>query len=168
MANDSVDFSLIGLDSLLGKFDELSFDARKKGGRAALRKGAQLLVGYAREGAERFDDLETGRSIASNIDLRWDGKHNKQAGDLAFRVGVLKGAVLPKKGEEPDFNPGAPTPHWRLKEFGTETMPADPFMRNALADHIGEITNVVLTEFEKSIDRAIKRAKKKKALGYVS
>lgn len=167
MSTDSVDFSLIGLDDVLGKFDELSFDARKKGGRSSLRKAAQLVVGFAQENAERFDDTETGRSIAGNIALRWDGKRNKSTGDLAFRVGVLQGAVLPKKGEQADLNEGAPTPHWRLKEFGTENMPAEPFMRRALADHISEVTGVFLSEFEKSMDRAIKRAKKKKAAGYV-
>jgi HK97 gp10 family phage protein len=47
-----------------------------------------------------------------------------------------------------------------LLEFGTEKMAASPFMRKALADHISEVTNTFITEYEKAIDRAIKRAAK--------
>ncbi|MCY1370928.1 phage protein, HK97 gp10 family [compost metagenome] len=50
-------------------------------------------------------------------------------------------------------------------EFGTEKARAQPFMRSALADHISEVTNTFVTEYEKAIDRAIKRAQKKAAQG---
>ena len=133
---------------------------KRKGGRAALRKAAQVVVQKAKEGAERLDDKETGRSIADNIALRWNGKLFKQTGDLGFRIGVLHGAVLKDGG---DLSPNSPTPHWRLIEFGTEKMPAAPFMRPALADSISEVTTTFVTEYEKSIDRAIKRAAKKAA-----
>lgn len=157
---DGVDFSITGLDSLLGKLDSLSYDVRRKGGRAALRKAAQLVVQKAKEGAERIDDKETGRSIADNIALRWNGKLFKQTGDLGFRIGVLHGAVLKNGG---DLSPNSPTPHWRLIEFGTEKMAAVPFMRPALANSISEATNTFVSEYEKAIDRAIRRAAKKAA-----
>ncbi|UQB79115.1 HK97 gp10 family phage protein [Pseudomonas shirazica] len=155
-----VEFSITGLDGLLGKLDSLSYDVRRKGGRAALRKAAQVVMQKAKEGAERIDDKETGRSIADNIALRWNGKLFKQAGDLGFRVGVLHGAVLKDGG---DLSPNSPTPHWRLIEFGTEKMAAAPFMRPALANSISEVTNTFVTEYEKAIDRAIRRAAKKAA-----
>jgi HK97 gp10 family phage protein len=161
---DSVEFSLTGLDSLLGKFDAVTDDVKRKGGRAALRKAAKMLTGIAKENAAGLNDPSTGRLIASNIDLRWDGKHFKSTGDLAFRVGVLQGARLPQKGAEPNTDAGAKTPHWRLLEFGTQNMPAQPFLRRALADNIGSITGQFLTEYEKALDRAIKRALKKASI----
>ncbi|HDS1781162.1 TPA: HK97 gp10 family phage protein [Pseudomonas putida] len=157
---DGVEFSILGLDSLLGKLGEVSVDVRRKGGRAALRKAAQLVVQKAKVGAERIDDKATGRSISDNIALRWNGRLFKRTGDLGFRIGVLHGAVLKDGG---DLSTNAPTPHWRLIEFGTEKMPAAPFMRPALADSISEVTNTFVTEYEKAIDRAIRRAAKKAA-----
>ncbi len=71
---DGVEFSITGLDSLLGKLDAVSYDIRRKGGRAALRKAAQVVVQKAKAGAERIDDKATGRSIADNIVLRWNGR----------------------------------------------------------------------------------------------
>lgn len=157
---DGVDFSILGLDGLLGKLGAVSLDVRHKGGRAALRKAAQVVVQKAKEGAERIDDKATGRSISDNIALRWNGRLFKRTGDLGFRIGVLHGAVLKDGG---DLSSNAPTPHWRLIEFGTEKMPAAPFMRPALADHISLVTNTFVTEYEKAIDRAIRRAAKKAA-----
>ncbi|HGY9636451.1 TPA: HK97-gp10 family putative phage morphogenesis protein [Pseudomonas putida] len=157
---DGVDFSILGLDSLLGKLSEVSVDVRHKGGRAALRKAAQVVVQKAKAGAERIDDKATGRSISDNIALRWNGRLFKRTGDLGFRIGVLHGAVLKDGG---DLSSNAPTPHWRLIEFGTEKMPAAPFMRPALADSISEVTNTFVIEYEKAIDRAIRRAAKKAA-----
>jgi HK97 gp10 family phage protein len=159
---DSFKFSLIGLDSLLGKFNAVTYDVKRKGGRAALRKGAMIVVNAAQEGWRNLDDPETGRSIADNVALRWNGRLFKRTGDLGFRIGIMQGAVTRKKGEPPIGDAaGDPTPHWRLKEFGTEKMPATPVMRDALENNIGAVTNEFLTQYEKSLDRAIKRARKK-------
>lgn len=157
-----VSFQLEGLDALLGKFEAINYDLKRKGGRSALRKAAKVVADKAKQNAERIDDPETGRSIAANIALRWNGKVFKQSGDLGFRVGVLHGAVLKNGG---DTSANAPTPHWRLLEFGTQHMAAQPFMRRALADSIAEVTRTFITEYEKNIDRAIKRAAKKAAQG---
>lgn len=159
---DAVEFKIEGLDSLLGKLEEISYDLKRKGGRSSLRKAAALVVANAKAGARKVDDPGTGRSIADNIALRWNGRLFKRTGDLGFRIGVLHGAVLPKRGDRVETTQNAPTPHWRLLEFGTEKMRAQPFMRSALADHISEVTNTFVSEYEKAIDRAIKRAKKKK------
>lgn len=158
---DDVQFSILGLDSLLGKFESISYDLKRKGGRSALRKAAQVVANAAKANASSLDDPETGRSIANNIALRWNGRTFKQSGDLAFRVGVLHGAKLPRGEGNVDQGSNGPTPHWRLLEFGTQKMRAQPFMRRALADNINEATNTFITEYEKAIDRAIKRARKK-------
>jgi len=159
---DSLDFSLTGLDSLLGKLEAVSYDVKRRGGRSALRKAAQIVAEKAKEGARRVDDSQTGRSIADNVALRWNGRLFKRTGDLGFRIGVLHGAVLRNGG---DLSSNAPTPHWRLLEFGTEQMRAQPFMRSALADNISAVTTEFLSQYEKALDRAIKRAAKKAAAG---
>ncbi|EKK5245549.1 HK97 gp10 family phage protein [Cronobacter sakazakii] len=155
---DGIDFSIIGIDSLLGKLDSISDDLRRRGGRAALRRAGNVIVDKAKENASRIDDPETGRSIAANVAMRWNGRLFKTNGNLGFRIGVLHGAVLKN---HPDLSENAPTPHWRLIEFGTEKMRAQPFMRPAAESSVGEVVNVFATEYEKSIDRAIKRAQKK-------
>lgn len=155
---DGVDFKIEGLDSLLGKLESITYDVKRRGGRSALRKAAMVIVNKAKDGARRIDDPGTGRSIVDNIALRWNGRLFRRTGDLGFRVGVLKGAVLKDGG---DTRPNSPTPHWRLLEFGTEKMRAQPFMRRALAENISEITNTFVTEYEKEIDRAIKRAQRR-------
>ena len=162
---DTVEFSLTGLDSLLGKLEAVSYDLKRKGGRSALRKAAMVVVEKAKQNAQRIDDAETGRSIADNINLRWNGRLFKRTGDLGFRIGVTHGAVLPGKGEKADKSSNAPTPHWRLIEFGTAKMRAQPFMRPALEGQIGEVTSVFVTAYELAIDRALKRARKKAAAG---
>jgi len=159
---DTVEFSITGLDSLLGKLESVSYDVKRKGGRTALRKAAQIVAEKAKDGARRVDDSATGRSIADNVAIRWNGRLFKRTGDLGFRVGILHGAVLRNGG---DLSANSPTPHWRLLEFGTEKMQARPFMRSALADNISAVTNEFLSQYEKAIDRAIKRAAKKAAKG---
>ncbi|WP_130834338.1 HK97-gp10 family putative phage morphogenesis protein [[Erwinia] mediterraneensis] len=155
---DGVDFSLTGLDSLLGKLDEISDDLRRKGGRSALRRAGNVIVNKAKANAQHLDDPVTGRSIADNVAQRWNGRLFKQTGNLGFRIGVLHGAVLKK---HPDKAQNAPTPHWRLLEFGTEKMRAQPFMRPAAESSISEVVTTFSDEYEKAIDRAIKRARKK-------
>lgn len=155
---DGIDFSITGVDSLLGKLDSISDDLRRRGGRAALRKAANVIVDRAKTNASRIDDPLTGRSITANVAMRWNGRLFKKTGNLGFRIGVLHGAVLKK---HPDLGENAPTPHWRLIEFGTENVRAQPFMRPAAESSVSEVINVFASEYEKSIDRAIRRAAKK-------
>lgn len=164
---DTIEFSITGLDSLLGKLEAISYDVKRKGGRYALRKAAQVIAGKAKENAARIDDPETAESIPNNISFRWNGRLFKRTGDLGFRIGVLGGARIPKskpKGTDPG-GPGGDTRYWAFVEFGTERARAQPFMRTALAQNIDLATNTFITEYEKAIDRAIKRAQKKAAQG---
>ena len=158
------DVKLNGVDALVAKLDALKYETRYKGGRFALRKAAQVIRNRAREAASALDDAETGRSIADNITEKWNNRLFKRTGDLGFRVGVQGGAKVTVKGN-PDGGAKSPTPHWRLLEFGTEKMRAQPFMRSALADNISAVIDTFATHYEKAIDRAIKRAAKKAAKG---
>jgi len=150
-------FELHGIDELLGKFASIKEDVRYKGGRFALRKASNIVASAAKNGAERLDDPKTGRSISDNIAVRFSNQTFKKSGNLMFRVGVKHGAVL-KKGN--DISANASTPHWRLLEFGTEKMQASPFMRSALEGNISPATNEFISQYKKSIDRAIKKAKR--------
>lgn len=160
---DGMEFSITGLDSLLAKLEAVTYDLKRKGGRSALRRAARVIADKAVENAQRLDDAETAEAIYKNIALRWNGRLFKRTGDLGFRVGVLGGARLPKskpKGTDPG-GPGGDTRYWAFVEFGHSTAAATPFMRKALADNIDLATNTFVSEYEKSIDRAIKRATKK-------
>lgn len=155
---DGVEISLTGLDALLGRLDSISDDLKKKGGRAALRRAGNVIVDRAKANARRVDDIGTGRSIADNIALRWNGRVFRRTGDLAFRIGVLHGAVLKN---HPDKAVNAPTPHWRLLEFGTEKMRAQPIMRPAAENGVDMVISTFVNEYDKALDRAIARARKK-------
>ncbi|WP_277977387.1 HK97-gp10 family putative phage morphogenesis protein [Pantoea endophytica] len=152
---DSVEFSLIGMDDLIAKLDTVSNDLRMKGGRFALRKAGNVIVDKAKANARRIDDPHTGRSIADNIAMRWNGRLFRQTGNIAFRIGVLHGAVIKN---HPDKAVNAPTPHWRLIEFGTEKMRAQPMLRPAAETSIDMVVSVFGDQYMKALDRAIARA----------
>lgn len=175
-----IEFKIEGLGPLLGKLEAVTYDVKRKGGRSALRKAAQLIAKAAQQNASIFDDPETKQSIAANIAIRWDGKRFKRNGDLGFRVGVLGGAQeyantkdnvrAGRVGEShanggSSKNPGGDTWYWRLLEFGTSKMQAKPFMRRALADNVDAATSAFVAAYSKAIDSAIKRAAKKAAQG---
>jgi HK97 gp10 family phage protein len=157
--NNTLRFSLIGLERLQAQLRIVNDDLKRQGGRFALRKAANLVVDTAKDNARRLDDTSTGRTIADNIALRWNGRLFKRTGDLGFRIGVLQGARLQNHSNK---HAGAPTPHWRLLEFGTETMPAQPFLRRALADQINEVTDIFISQYEKALDRVLKAPATKK------
>ncbi len=154
---NKTEFGLQGVEELLGKFASVKYDVKYKGGRFALRKAANIVAKSAKQGAQSVDDPATGRSIADNISVRFSNRTFKRSGDLMFRVGVKHGAVL-KKGGSTEQN--APTPHWRLIEFGTEKVAAHPIMRPALENNVSAATSEFVSQYKKSIDRAIKKAAK--------
>lgn len=158
MADFDVQVTMTGIDELTKKLEGLSYEVQKKGGRFALRKAAQVLRDSARAQAKQVDDGQTGRSIAANIQEKWNGRLNKRTGDLGFRIGVNQGAKLPQKGDQPDTSAGGPTPHWRLLEFGTEKMAPRPFFRKGVESAIQPATNVFMKQFDAAIGRAIKKA----------
>ena len=155
---DSVEFSLIGLDPLLEKLKAVSGTVKQKRGRAALRKAGMIIVKAAAAKVEQEDDPETQRSIARNVAIQWNNRRYRATGDLAFRIGVRGGAVIPKGEAVPDGVKAA-TPHWRFIEFGTKVSIAKPFLRPAMADNIAAVTAEFVSGLEKAIDRAIRTGK---------
>lgn len=85
---DGVEFSITGLESLLGKLDSVSYDVRRKGGRAALRKAAQVVVQKAKEGAERIDDYPNVTVSGTTVSWSFVDFSYPTAGNLVPRRAV--------------------------------------------------------------------------------
>lgn len=168
MTGYDVRFHVDGLDALIARLASLEDETKYKGGRAALRKATREIEAVARANALQIDDPETAEQIAKNIAIRWNGRLFKRTGALGFRVGVLGGAKNPGKklqelGElagSGKANPGGDTWYWRLVEFGTSRMRAQPFMRPAMLAAQDRAASIFVREFNKAIDRAIRRKAK--------
>lgn len=153
----TVEFKLEGAENLQKNLKMLAGNVQLKTARAAGRKAANVIRDAAKANASRIDDPDTANSIAKNIAVQVDTKGLKRTGDLTFRIGVRGGA---KSKESNEKNPGGDTFYWRFKEFGTSKMPAQPFLQPALRDNISNATDTFVREFDKGINRALKRMKK--------
>ncbi|WP_375591599.1 HK97-gp10 family putative phage morphogenesis protein [Chitiniphilus eburneus] len=169
---DSVGFKIEGLDRAIANMKALPKDLRAKGARFAMRKAALVVLAAAQAGARGIDDPKTAESIEKNLVVRFSNKMLKRTGDIMFRVGVLGGARAYANTREnvrrgrvgqsyatggSKGNPGGDTFHWRFVEFGTEKMPAKPFMRPAMQRAVPEATAVAVRELDKAITRTVKR-----------
>lgn len=162
------EFDITGVDGVIARLKTLDFEVKRKTGRSALRKAAQVVQKAAIANAQSINDPKTSEEIAKNIAIRWNGKLYKRTQNLGFRVGVMGGAKGAAKasGEfagkgKAKNNPGGDTFYWRFVEYGTKDIPAHPFMRPALENNIQAATTEFATQFEKGIERAIKRGAKK-------
>lgn len=156
-----VEVQMHGVEALAIRLDTIEQDLKKKGGRFALRKAANLVADAARQNARRVDDPSSSESIAKNIAVRWSSKTFKRTGNLAFRIGVLGGAETPRSGADAQSNnPGGATFYWRFVEFGSQhNKPAKPFLRPALSENIDKATTEFISQYDKALDRALRRAK---------
>jgi len=166
MASDGVDFQLNGLPELLGKLDALDYDMKRKGGRFALRKAAEVIRNQVIQNALSIDDPSTSERISKNVVTRWSGRTFKKTGNLAFRVGILGGAKgaaeavgeVTGQGKE---NPGGDTFYWRFVEFGTQNSPAHPFVRPAISQVGNKPVDEFISQYSKKIDRVLKAANRR-------
>lgn len=159
---DGVEVQITGLDELKATLEGVSYDTQRKGGRFALRKAAQVIREKAKANAMRLDDPETGRTIAANIAERWDGKFfRRTGGDMKSRIGVLGGSIRRATKGNPDTGAGGATPHAMLVELGTEHSRAQPYLRPAAEESVNQVVNTFVTEFDRHVERAIKRHAKK-------
>jgi HK97 gp10 family phage protein len=163
MASDGLDFDMSGLPELLGKLGALEYDIKRKGGRFALRRAAQVLRDQARANADRVDDPSTPESISRNIAIRWSGRTFKKTGNMMFRVGVMGGAGGSKGGSDQSNLPGGDTRHFRHLEFGTEDTRAQPIFRPVPRQAGQQAVDEFVKQYSKKIDRVLKAAKKKGA-----
>ena len=160
---------LNGLPELLAKLENVSDDMRRKGGRFALRKAAQIVRNTARANAQQLDRADTPNKIYKNIEERWNGRLFKATGNLGFRVGVAGGAVyqyantkdnVRKQRVGKEFHVESNVYDWRFLEFGTEQMAAQAFFRRALPESAQAATNEFVNQYKKALDRALKKKTK--------
>lgn len=138
------DFEIKGLDELKRKLANVSNEIVKKSGRTAVRKAANVIRKDAIARAKAFDDPSTPIAIHKLITTRFNSKESRRTGDISFKVGVRGGA-----GSKNDAY------YWRFLEFGTEKMAARPFMRPAMENSTEKVTETLVTEFDKAIDKAL-------------
>ena len=101
----------------------------------------------ARANARAFDDPETKEAIWKRIVTQESRRRSTGFDGIIMRVGVRGGARSSKSRTPPWY--------WRLKEFGAEHMEAEPFMRPALAENIDQVTNTMVSESIKEIDKLL-------------
>ena len=158
--------SVTGLPELVAKLDGLKEETQRKGGRFAMRKAAQVIRDQARKNAEALNDPETPESIAKNIVERFSPRRFKRSGDLLFRIGVLGGARDYSAygeittGKSATNNPGGDTFYWRFLELGTSKHQAQKPIRNAADQSAQQATDTFIREYNKAIDRALRKAAK--------
>lgn len=151
---DGIDFTLVGFEEVRRKLAITPIKLRTKGARKALSAAANIVTKAARQNAERVDDPETGRRIRDNIGKRSRSAYSRRTGDAMVSVGVLTEKGRIPKGN-PDAGPKGNTPHWHLIELGTEKARAQPFLRPALADNIGPVTDKFAAELDKELEKAL-------------
>lgn len=161
MARDGLDFNVEGMPEMLGKLEALDYDMKRKSGRFALRKAAQILRDQAKANAKRVDDPATAADIAANIVERWSNRTFRRTGNLMFRIGVMGGAGGSRTGSELADLPGGDTRHWRHLEFGTENTPAQPIFRPVPAQAGQQAVDEFVKQYSRKIDRVLRQAKKK-------
>jgi len=154
---DPVAANVEGLEPLLARMDNISFDLRYKGGRFGMRKAAEVIRQKAADNAKQLDDPTSSEDISENITLRFSNRRFKRTGDLMFRVGVKGGAGGRRDSEEYSVLDGGDTRHWRQQEFGNSRHRAQPFMRRALSENIQAATDEFITQYNKALDRALKK-----------
>ena len=159
MSQNSISGSLEfnGSGELATLLKSVHADVKLKGGRAALRKAGEVLRSNVEYELKAADDPGTDESIWRNAVLRFSPKRFRSSGDLMFRIGMLGGAKSKKANEK---NPGGDTFYWRFIEFGTINAPAQAPLRTAAKKSESDIVRTFITQYKKSLTRAIKKASK--------
>lgn len=124
--------------------------------RRALRKGAIVIRDQARANAKQVDDPNTRENIAKNIVVQSGGRRRERAaGGVMMRVGIMGGAAANKRSQDASGNPGGDTRHWRFIEFGTSTVQARPFMRQAMASAAEKAMNTAASAMDTEINKEL-------------
>lgn len=154
---------LRGLDGLLDALKALPpAVASKNGGpaRVALAKAARVIRDDARARAPK----DTG-AVAANIVMKRDRQPQTSGANERYLIGVRGGAKKyantkrnVRKGRAgKEYKTDGNTYYWRFKEFGTEKMPAEPFLRPAFESQKERALAVITDTLAKGIERAAKK-----------
>lgn len=149
---------LEGMESLRAKFKQLKGGEAQKIFKSAAGAGAKVIRLEVQKGAQGIDDPDTRENIAKNIVQRAKGKRYLPANAVGVRVGIKGGAKAQQGGKKAaTTNPGGQTYHWRFVEFGTKKMPAQPFMRPAMAASTDKATAAFVDRAKKRLDAALRK-----------
>ena len=145
------DFKIEGLDAAMAKLRALGDPKRVKSAvRSAGTKAMRPVRDSARSRSKLLNDPETASTIWKKIVTQYRSRLSK--GDqVTVSVGV-QGGAKPVKGN-------TDTGHWRLLEFGTEKMAAQPFMRPALESNVSKVTAEFVASLEPAIDKIIAKGR---------
>lgn len=143
------DFQIQGLEAFLRKIQGVKKEIVGKAVRSAANKAMRPVRDSARNKAKGFDDPDSPSNISKNVAI--STRNYPKKGEVVSKVGV-RGGARPQPGNED-------TGHWRFKEFGTEKMAADPFMRPSLEENISQVVDGVVSELEPALDKAVAKAR---------
>jgi HK97 gp10 family phage protein len=117
---------------------------RQKAVRRAARVAMKIVLDDARATARAFDDPETPPMIWKLIVIKQ--KRTREAA-VRMRVGIAGGAKAQRAKDFPWY--------WRLLEFGTERMRAQPFLRPALENNAQAVGERFASELNTEIDKQL-------------
>lgn len=173
----SFEIDIKGVEELRSKMKALGSIKGSAAVRAALRQSLAPAKASATAKAKAFDDPATDEKVWANITVRNGGKRRENREDgLVVRLGVAGGAAqyantkenVRKRRVGKVYETGGSTWYWRLLEFGTEKMPAQPFLQPSVRGNEEKIIGSFSLNLDRLLDRAIARNAKaasiKKAL----
>ena len=152
----TLEFKITGLGDVLANLQSLKIKTQKSIARKAARQAMNIVRDAARQNARAIDDPETVARIYKNIITGESGAASKAAGGIVMRVGIKGGASSNQYSKDMSGLSGGDTRHWRYIEFGASTTPAVPFMRPALANNIGRVTDKFVDHFKAGVSEALK------------
>lgn len=161
------DMKIEGLEEVLARLNSLSPNLRKGALRTGMRKGANTVRKAARDKAPVKSE-----AMKKNIAVQFASRTSRKIDGLAFRVGVRGGAKEPTKASRYSRSrrsAGSTAPdrrstwYWRLVEFGTQKMPARPFMRPALSQNVEKVISQVAKDLDDGIDNELRKAARRAA-----
>lgn len=130
-------------------------------GRRSLRKGGNVIRNAARANAQAIDDPQTREAIQKNIVVQAGSRRRERSnGGPMVRIGVMGGARRGKNDGSRDGLPGGDTRHWRYIEFGTSSVPAQPFMREAAQTSGAQAIEAVVAAMNPELTKELRKLKK--------
>ena len=164
-----LDVRVENLDEVIDKMSTFASRLQRKGLTQALRKGMRPVVRAARAKAP----VDTG-ALKKAIVARVNTRMGRRVGGAVVQVGIRGGAKeyvdssrnrarVIKRGKRKgifvpgrvgeSYEQGGNQFYFRFLEFGTNKLPARPFLRPALAENAQKTTDIVTAELRKAVDR---------------
>jgi HK97 gp10 family phage protein len=150
-----------GYDDVRTRLKNLPANMRNKVMAGAVKAGATFVKKKAVDKAKTFADPKDPIHIYQQIAIRTNKSLGAQNGGVAYQVGVRGGAKRYTNNAKnrragrvgASYEGPGNVYWWRFKEFGTQKMPAEPFMRPALSDNISGVMDAILARAEQLLNK---------------